>query len=687
MIDRLVNALVDSKNEAADDALLEALRLGAETEQAVVLSALIRRKTLRGLAGAVALFPRLPQSLQLTVLTNIGAFQQALREAGRSDDPDARIAAMQVIALGRQGRLAYVLGENLHDGEEAVSKTACETLVALARWVATDTRRLQKEGVLAPNADPADPSISPAARERHAAVTANRAEIEAAVARALDAHRGRHGQDLLRAALLLCDWPGSKTLAILHTHRHGGQSPMIRRLQQAPAAEHVEAFLLAATHAQVRSHFGQVFTHIGEAPVLDALLRKTHWLKDHQLQICMHLVNRGVWWDEKELARDLERRIPSDAARIGEWIAVSQVHDVLQDDRLERLRQHAAADLPSRLRLLRVAMRRRRGASVQLIKTYLADPDERLARLAARELVRRKPPDYENVLLPLMTTAPLSVRKVISRAIGHAGFEQFWTRFDRMDKPTRRQAGRAMLKLLPDGLQRLARRLEGGPADGRNKALQIVQELGLVEQLLPSIAPLAQHHNARVRSKAVGVLGELPGMAAEVVLDKALHDGDARVRANAIEVLEEKHSADFIPMLAERARAGHNRERANAIKALHRMKVGAARSALLGMLRDERGEHRVSALWALRQIGLWELIQEVGRIAKSDANLRVRRYALGVIRTLADAVETRRAAGQVAGEVTTATSSTSPPPAAGGIGRAAPEPPPATPTIFRAKAG
>ena len=49
-------------------------------------------------------------------------------------------------------------------------------------------------------------------------------EIEAAVARAMDVHRGRHGQELLRAGLLLCDWSGSKTLAILNTAKHGGQS-------------------------------------------------------------------------------------------------------------------------------------------------------------------------------------------------------------------------------------------------------------------------------------------------------------------------------------------------------------------------------------------------------------------------------------------------------------------------------
>src|SRR5438874_5747725 len=162
----------------------------------------------------------------------------------------------------------------------------------------------------------------------------NRPEIEQAVARAMDVHRGKHGQELLPACLLLCDRPGSKTLAILHTAKHGGQSPMVRRLQQPPASEHVEAFLLGATHGQLRSHFGIVFSHIDEAPVLDAILRKTHCLKDHQLQLCMHQVTRGMWWSEHDLLCDVERRTPEDAAKIGDWLAVSGMHDVMQDQHL-----------------------------------------------------------------------------------------------------------------------------------------------------------------------------------------------------------------------------------------------------------------------------------------------------------------------------------------------------------------
>src|SRR5437870_966242 len=131
MLDRLIHALVESKNEAADDVLLEALRLGVEEEQRPVLMGLLRRRTERGLAGVIARYDALPESLQLLVLENIRLFHHALREAGRSDPVPLRLAALRLIALGRQGKLAYVLSENLHHSDEALSKAATEAVVAL----------------------------------------------------------------------------------------------------------------------------------------------------------------------------------------------------------------------------------------------------------------------------------------------------------------------------------------------------------------------------------------------------------------------------------------------------------------------------------------------------------------------------------------------------------------------------
>ena len=96
------------------------------------------------------------------------------------------------------------------------------------------------------------------------------------------------------------------------------------------------------------------------------------------------------------------------------------------------------------------------------------------------------------------------------------------------------------------------------------------------------------------------------------------------------------------------ARASNSRERANAIKALNSMKVSAAANQLTIMLKDERPEHRISALWTLRQVGWWKLLGEVGRLAREDGNLRVRRYALGVLRNVAELAKEQQAARKTA---------------------------------------
>jgi HEAT repeat protein len=204
-----------------------------------------------------------------------------------------------------------------------------------------------------------------------------------------------------------------------------------------------------------------------------------------------------------------------------------------------------------------------------------------------------------------------------------------------------------MLKMLPDAVQRLGRRLVSGPVDQRLKAMQITQELGLGELMRPAVTQACNDSNAKLRSKAIAVLGEMEGTPSDAILDRILNDGDPRVRANAIEILETRQKTNYLPLLAQRARAAGtgNRERANAIKALHRMKVKNANVALASMLRDQRPEHRISGLWALKAIGWWALLNEVGRLAKEDNNLRVRRYALALLKNVAELVKQAKKTG------------------------------------------
>ncbi len=648
MVSHLLRTLVKSPNAAADEVLVDALRVGKPHEQVLILGALLARNSLRGLVGVIELYERLCEPLQREVRSNIKAFHAAVREAGRSDIASQRLGAIKLIADARQGKLAYVLSENLHTGDEQFAKAAAAALTQLARWISRSIRQLQFDQLpeVAPFiAEGEDPADHPVRSEIYAQLIANRPEIENAIVRALELHRGPVQQDLIHAAMLLCDHAESPAMKVLSTSRHAGQTAMIRKIQQAPEADHVTAFLLGATHNHLRAHFGVTFSKIDSSDVLDGILRKTHWLKDNQLQLCIKQVQQGAWWNESDLNTELSRHDPRGAAQIAEWIVLSGLNDQEQDSRLDRVLSACGDDFGARLQLFRSIALRPRNTSVELLKRFLRDRDERLARMAVREIVRRKPLDFENMLLPLMTDAPESVRRIVSRSIGQHGFESFWDRFETMEKARRQVAGKALLKLLPDTRDRLGRRLASGSVEQRVKALQMVKELELIDPLKMQILPLCAHANPRVRSKAVMVLGVVGAAAVDVLIEKVANDKDARVRANAIEVMEQRSSTKFVPLLTERARLGANRERANAIKALNSMKVGIASAQLLQMLRDERPEHRISALWALRKVGWWRLMSEVARIAREDSTLKVRQYAMSVLQSAAGEEKALRNAG------------------------------------------
>jgi hypothetical protein len=647
MVSELLRSLIESPNAAADEVLVEALRLADVTEQLPLVAAILARGRVAGLCGLVDVYDKLPESMQLQILANVKSLHPALRECGRSERPERRLAAMKLIAQGRQGRLSYVLSENLHSGDETLGKCAAGAMTALARWVVRSTRQLQFG-----EADDIGPLVSQGVAGYEGSdasvyqqLLENRREIEGAVVRAIELHRGSRQQELLHAALLLCDSADSQVMQILTVSRHGGQGVFIRRVQQTPESEHVPAFLLAAGRGGLRTHFGQAFARIEGATSLDALLRRTHWLKDHAMQLCLRQATTGPWLDEASLAADLVRRGPRDLVSVARWVSLSGLSDDEKAQRLGVLMQATAGDSKARLGVMRSAMSIG-SASLPTMTEIVRGEDERLARIAARHAVRFGSREQETALLASTADAADSVRRVVSRSAGRTSFEAFWDRYDKLPEDIRRDAGRAMLKLLPDGLQRLARRLSSGDADGRVRAMQIVADLGLVAGLKERFLPLCSHASPRVRSKAVSLLGSIGVKAIDTLLEKAASDPDARVRANAVEVMEQRSNGRFVPVLTEKARHGANRERANAIKALARMRAGVVHGQLSEMLHDTRPEHRVSALWCLRKLGWWKLLRDVADLARADDNIRVKRYAMGVLN--AAAVELKQARAGVA---------------------------------------
>src|ERR1051325_2584189 len=204
MLSRLVHALVDSKNEAADEVLLEAMRAGNEAEKALALNALFRRGTLKAMSGVIEQYSDLPAALQAMVLGNVKQLHAALRECSKSSHQKTVLAAIRLISAGEQGKLTYILAEGLRGTQDLMAKNACGAVVELARWSSNLTKRLQTIKLWQDFQSPEkkdDSSADP--REVYELLMSQRPEIEYAVARAIEVHRGKDGNELRRAALRL----------------------------------------------------------------------------------------------------------------------------------------------------------------------------------------------------------------------------------------------------------------------------------------------------------------------------------------------------------------------------------------------------------------------------------------------------------------------------------------------------
>ena len=130
MLERIIHVLIETKNQAADDLLLSAIDLGTEKESSLALDALFRRQTVHGMSSLIARYAKLSARLKLQVLDHVKVLTPAIRACATNGDLACRTSAMKLIALGHQGKLAYLLIENMHNSDEDVNAERVDAMVA-----------------------------------------------------------------------------------------------------------------------------------------------------------------------------------------------------------------------------------------------------------------------------------------------------------------------------------------------------------------------------------------------------------------------------------------------------------------------------------------------------------------------------------------------------------------------------
>lgn len=155
-------------------------------------------------------------------------------------------------------------------------------------------------------------------------------------------------------------------------------------------------------------------------------------------------------------------------------------------------------------------------------------------------------------------------------------------------------------KLQPHWIVGLQNEIEKGNIVG--KAGRVIRRLDILARcselirLAPTLTQLCRHSDARIRSKAVLLLAQLPS---GVVAAGAIEDSDARVRANAIEAMWGRSDKQAIEVFEVGSRDTHQRIGANSLIGLHNAGQLSAIRGILRMADDTDPVRSAAGIWAM----------------------------------------------------------------------------------------
>lgn len=619
--------LQDSKDPAADDALLAALHQAEPPTALAVIETLLIRQNRRGLLGLVERFHLLDESLRQAVILDVDRLFGTLREAAQSRDEQVRLNVLALIREGRLYRATYLLDGCFRDRSSKVREAATDTLHHLAEdLLRLSSDPLSDETPIGP--EPVSVPLDPAEMESRAE---DRRQLVGAIEAGLTTFDLHRQPLVVEVAMWFADDLGAASWAVFSAPGSRATQAAMLLLANSPSPRFVPFAMATLASTNTRAQTAHILNVCPDASFLTEWTRQSWRLVQPKLARALVVVRELAWIDKRVL--DLSQS-PDDFQRLfPRWLLATGLAPERKTDALKEF--YRRADRVGRLAVVWALTQWPDPRADGFLRSLALQSDPELSRVARMELARRRPSDY-----PLSSIIPADAQGVATKKLKESlpprvSLERYWETFDCLNDQERVSQGREMLDRVPQGRRNLALRLGDPSPTHRVRALRIMTVLGLVAEFEEYVYPLCHDPEAEVRSTAVAALGTLPSPTSRRLLNNALSDQDTRVQANAIEAVEKiggssAIGSELLPML----KSPDNRVRANAVRALLKLGVRDAAEALLSMMLDKDRAQRLSALWLIENMGLFNLAKRVSQMASVDADAQVRVRARGLIEQL-----------------------------------------------------
>lgn len=597
--------LFESISDPSVDQAMAAALPTADPQTAMTLTqSLLSRHHGISQTALIRYFHQLDASIQQLIIDEAPSFGRMLRHLTQHGQVQEQLNVVQIVTASDDPKLCYLLADLLRYGRSGSHEDAASSLLRIAH-----------RSLFIPDEQTEDAPITRAASEH---IDLLQQAIEQAIT-----FYGVHQQPAVIEAMLETQpRPLKQSAKTLNDLKHPATQTLIELCTSPSNPSVCESMLSLLAIPVLTEPILDGITFMARNKTLHRMFTQGHLmlLPERRKQLGK-LPAEDYFFPQVQTLMGIK---PAQLRHLPKWYAIICRTPEQLVAQLGSLRK--VSDVPTRLIVLRKLMAQSAGNldAVNLIAGFCADPDEAIARIALRHLIRIDYIDLYHLLLRLINSPHASVRRIASARVAPVGFDKYWDSWSRFDLNQRIAAGKALIKIDPSFHVQLGEKLESDVPSVMHKAMSMIRTLNQGTFFEYALEHLTHHEDGKIASAAVKTLGSAGTDRAARILESSLEHGDARMRANAVEALDQIEHRNHVNQLVKMSKQDDNRPRANAIGALLSMNFADALTTLGNMLNDERPMHRLSALWLVDHLDLRDMVRHVAELSISDKDPKVR---------------------------------------------------------------
>lgn len=632
---RIFDILAASDEPAACQALAAGLPHVEAELQCQIIDILLARGNDASLAALPESYDRLAPQAQAKVTAHIARLFGTLPSTVRSATLQTRLNSLTLIRRSHNPRLAYLATAAIHDGSHQIRAEAAATLRDLTEL---HCRRFSETATLLRDACEGDELIRLPAVATLRLLREEHQQIIAAIRETVDRFESHHRSEILESAMYLADELEDGLFHGSSPRRGKLTSAMLDAFTATPSPRMAAFAYIALGYPELRRKVVQILGKLRDLPFFTAFIRH-HWLaRDPRIKRNLTALRALAWLgDGFEAAFTLPPRV---AAMAPAWITCLG----LPSDQMVNLLMsfllidNAEANLAAIWALSNI-----RTPSADLALQGACEHEDPQVRRIAQWELRHRRRVVQTRTKAARANRPQEWSDLLDRAGIDEDFGALWAQFDRIPPAIGRDAGHHAVKFIPDfQTQTQIKLIAQHPAD-RLRALKLLCDLNVTDRFCKEVFASANDPVPEVRAAAMRALGVLGDATSRRILERAMEDASGTVQAAAIAALARMTSGRRVDLFMPKTTSSDAIVRATAVHVLLKMRNPKAAQALLSMLKDDRPDHRCSALAVVEQLRLTAVAPRVADIAQNDPEPRIARIAQHVHRRLQKPAPSSRA--------------------------------------------